>query len=222
MAAGPGSECEAGRETRRGASGGGAGEEKGQGNGPKRTERLRKTHPGITSGGAGWGGPNGSGKGGAKKSERGGASSGSRGFESRCARALPPLTPALSRRAQAAERRPHRALVHPREALPGLLRHAQRRPELVRERGRRAAMCRAAGHGAGLSRCCLCSEQRGVQGVPGHFVAFELLCKSRGVLIKVKRGESWRGALIKDTECQAKGEWLGLREGRFGKCPCQW
>lgn len=35
-------------------------------------------------------------------------------------------------RAQAAERRPHRALVHPREALPRLLRHAQRRPELVR------------------------------------------------------------------------------------------
>lgn len=39
MAAGPGSECEAAREMRRGASGGGAGEEKGQGNGPRRAER---------------------------------------------------------------------------------------------------------------------------------------------------------------------------------------
>lgn len=135
MAAGPGSECRAGREAWRGASGGGAGEEKGQENGSRRTERLRRTLPGRANGGAGPMGPEGAGP----ESGRGGASRGSRGFESRCARALPPRTPALSRRAQAAERRPHRALVHPREALPGLLRHAQRRPELVRERGRRAA-----------------------------------------------------------------------------------
>lgn len=56
-------------------------------------------------------------------------------------------------RAQAAERRPHGALVHPREALPGLVRHAQRRPELVRERERRAVPgplgLRDCGHRAG-------------------------------------------------------------------------
>lgn len=56
-------------------------------------------------------------------------------------------------RAQAAERRPHGALVHPREALPGLVRHAQRRPELVRERERRVVPgplgLRDCGHRAG-------------------------------------------------------------------------
>lgn len=73
MAAGPGSECEAAREMRRGASGGGAGEEKGQGNGPRRAERLRGTLPGRGSGGAGRGGANGCRGGAGPRPGRGGA-----------------------------------------------------------------------------------------------------------------------------------------------------
>lgn len=55
------------------------------------------------------------------------------GGRARAARAVLPLP--SPGRAQAAERRPHGALVHPREALPGLVRHAERGPELVRARG---------------------------------------------------------------------------------------
>lgn len=46
-------------------------------------------------------------------------------------------------RAQAAERRPHGAMVHPREALPGLVCNAEWGPELVRERGAARVMSTA-------------------------------------------------------------------------------
>lgn len=156
MAAGTGSECGAHRERRRRRSGGGggAGAGRGQGNGNvlRRIEQCRRegAGPSVARGGDGANGPGegwgygwcgrGEGRGqlkGAGPVEGGGAP-GAVSAGRWCGGPLHSLP--SPGRAQAAERRPHGALVHPREALPGLIRHAEWGPELVRHRGEARAL----------------------------------------------------------------------------------